>query len=196
MTTAHRKRCDLRNSPSGVRIVSRASAIPGRSVLPCAASLSWPGRAGTSWKPRTLACATASIATSQTRASVGRTAMRCCPPTCSAGAAARWTLRSLPRVPPNIWTRACHWPRNLSRPHPLNAREPLASACWSGGRRAPGAGWRHRRMTASACWIGSLETTISPVTAPSISRMRKIAPATEAAHTSKTMTIMPLRGAL
>ena len=26
MTTAHRKRCDLRNSPSGVRIVSRASA--------------------------------------------------------------------------------------------------------------------------------------------------------------------------
>jgi len=26
MTTAHRKRCDLRNSPSGVRIVSHASA--------------------------------------------------------------------------------------------------------------------------------------------------------------------------
>lgn len=54
----------------------------------------------------------------------------------------------------------------------------------------------HRRMMEIACWIGSLETTMIPLTAPSISKMRKIAPATEAAHTSKTMTIMPLRGAL
>ena len=66
-------------------------AIPDRSVLPSAASLSWPGRAGASLKPQTLACATAYMATSQMRASVGRTAMRCCRPIRSAIAACRST---------------------------------------------------------------------------------------------------------
>ena len=63
-------------------------------------------------------------------------------------------------------------------------------------RLMPICGGRHRRMTESACWIGSLETVMSPVTGRSISIMRKIVLAIEAAHTSKIMTIMRLRGAL
>jgi hypothetical protein len=101
MTTAHRKRCDLRNSPSGVRIVSRASA---------------PDELGLSRDPRPLGVALRSITllagprrhlveASDTclrdgfhsyepdegiRWTNGNSGL---PPTYSARAAAHWTLR-------------------------------------------------------------------------------------------------------